>query len=211
MPARGAYAQLREARPVPDMARLRALTESRLLQSNPNGVLAPLFTGGSGFFLATGKVQVKSRDLRPALARNTSAAAMDQRAVSAERTSHRRRSSTRCQQVRWPESILAAMDPSPTAVRPARWGAPRSTRLYRHHPAHLDARVGIHHEAARLDNTVTGTLSVKPPLNSVAAIPTMMPITTINANPARGRRTFDFKYPPPSEPAYVADLAAVRV
>lgn len=47
-----------------DMTRLRALTEAGLLHPNPDGVLAPLFTGGSGFFLASDKVQVKYEMLR---------------------------------------------------------------------------------------------------------------------------------------------------
>jgi transposase len=49
---------------VSDMTRLRALTEAGLLHPNPDGVLAPLFTGGSGFFLASDKVQVKYEMLR---------------------------------------------------------------------------------------------------------------------------------------------------
>jgi transposase len=51
-------------RPVSDTTRLRALTEAGLLHPNPNEVLAPLFTGGSGFFLASDKVQVKYEMLR---------------------------------------------------------------------------------------------------------------------------------------------------
>ena len=62
-----AYAQLREVRPVSDMTQLRALTESGLLHPNPDAVLAPLFTGGSGFFLAADKVQVKYEMLRARL------------------------------------------------------------------------------------------------------------------------------------------------
>jgi transposase len=50
--------------PVSDTTRLRALTEAGLLHSNPDAVLAPLFTGGSGFFLASDKVQVKYEMLR---------------------------------------------------------------------------------------------------------------------------------------------------
>ena len=42
-----------------DTTRLRALTEAGLLHPNPDGVYAPLFTGGSAFFLASDKVQVK--------------------------------------------------------------------------------------------------------------------------------------------------------
>ena len=54
-------------RPVSDMTRLRALTEAGLLHPNPDAVLAPLFTGGSGFFLASDKVQVKYEMLRARL------------------------------------------------------------------------------------------------------------------------------------------------
>ena len=50
-----------------DMTRLRALTEAGLLHPNPDAVLAPLFTGGSGFFLASDKVQVKYEMLRARL------------------------------------------------------------------------------------------------------------------------------------------------
>jgi transposase len=64
---RGAYAQLREVRPVSDTTRLRALTEAGLLHPNPDWVLAPLFAGGSGFFLASDKVQVKYEMLRARL------------------------------------------------------------------------------------------------------------------------------------------------
>jgi len=49
---------------VSDTTRLRALTEAGLLHPNPNEVLAPLFTGGSRFFLASDKVQVKYEMLR---------------------------------------------------------------------------------------------------------------------------------------------------
>jgi transposase len=52
---------------VSDMTRLRALTEAGLLHPNPDGVLAPLFTGESGFFLASDKVQVKYEMLRARL------------------------------------------------------------------------------------------------------------------------------------------------
>ena len=62
----GAYAQLREVRPVSDTTRLRALTEAGLLHPNPDAVLAPLFAG-SGFFLASDKVQVKYEMLRARL------------------------------------------------------------------------------------------------------------------------------------------------
>ena len=47
-----------------DTTRLRALTAAGLLHANPNEVLAPLFTGGSRFFLASDKVQVKYEMLR---------------------------------------------------------------------------------------------------------------------------------------------------
>ena len=47
-----------------DTTRLRALTGAGLLHPNPNEVLAPLFTGGSRFFLASDKVQVKYEMLR---------------------------------------------------------------------------------------------------------------------------------------------------
>jgi hypothetical protein len=52
---------------VSDTTRLRALTEAGLLHPNPDGVLAPLFIGGSGFFLASDKVQVKYEMLRARL------------------------------------------------------------------------------------------------------------------------------------------------
>jgi transposase len=53
---------------VSDTTRLRALTEAGLLHPNPDSVLAPLFTtGGSGFFLASDKVQVKYEMLRARL------------------------------------------------------------------------------------------------------------------------------------------------
>ena len=51
-------------RSLSDTTRLRALTEAGLLHPNPDAVLAPLFTGGSGFFLASDKVQVKYEMLR---------------------------------------------------------------------------------------------------------------------------------------------------
>src|SRR4029079_1038664 len=54
-----ASAQSLEVGPVSDTTRLRALTEAGLLHPNPDGVYAPLFTDGSGFFLASDKVQVK--------------------------------------------------------------------------------------------------------------------------------------------------------
>ena len=49
-----------------DNTRLRALTEAGLLHPNPDAVLAPLFAG-SGFFLASDKVQVKYEMLRTRL------------------------------------------------------------------------------------------------------------------------------------------------
>jgi transposase len=49
---------------VSEVTRLRALTESGLVHPNPEGVYAPLFTGESGFFLASDKVQVKYEMLR---------------------------------------------------------------------------------------------------------------------------------------------------
>ena len=49
-----------------DTTRLRALTEAGLLHPNPDAVLAPLFAG-SGFFLASDKVQVKYEMLRARL------------------------------------------------------------------------------------------------------------------------------------------------
>jgi transposase len=52
---------------VSDTARLRALTEAGLLHPNPDGVFAPLFTSGLGFFLASDKVQVKYEMLRARL------------------------------------------------------------------------------------------------------------------------------------------------
>ena len=50
-----------------DATRLRALTEAGLVHPNPDGVVAPLFTGGSGFFLPSDKVQVKYEMLRARL------------------------------------------------------------------------------------------------------------------------------------------------
>ena len=47
-----------------ETTRLRALTEAGLLHPNPEAVVASLFTGGSGFFLASDKVQVKYEMLR---------------------------------------------------------------------------------------------------------------------------------------------------
>jgi transposase len=52
---------------VSDTTRLRALAEAGLLHPNPDAVVAPLFTGGSGFFLPTDKVQVKYEMLRARL------------------------------------------------------------------------------------------------------------------------------------------------
>ena len=54
-------------RPVSDTTRLRALTEAGLVHPNPDAVLAPLFIGGSDFFLASDKVQVKYEMLRARL------------------------------------------------------------------------------------------------------------------------------------------------
>ena len=54
-------------RSLSDTTRLRALTETGLLHPNPDAVLAPLFTSGSGFFLAADKVQVKYEMLRARL------------------------------------------------------------------------------------------------------------------------------------------------
>ena len=50
-----------------DTTRISGLTEAGLLHPNPDGVFAPLFTGGSGFFLASDKVQVKYEMLRARL------------------------------------------------------------------------------------------------------------------------------------------------
>ena len=50
--------------PVSETTRLRALAEVGLLHPNPEAVVASLFTGGSGFFLACDKVQVKYEMLR---------------------------------------------------------------------------------------------------------------------------------------------------
>ena len=50
-----------------DTTRLAALTEAGLVHPNPDAVFAPLFTGGSGFFLAADKVQVKYEMLRARL------------------------------------------------------------------------------------------------------------------------------------------------
>ncbi len=47
-----------------DTARLRALSGAGLLHPNPDAVVAPLFTGGLDFFLASDKVQVKYEMLR---------------------------------------------------------------------------------------------------------------------------------------------------
>jgi transposase len=45
-------------------SRLAALSETGLLHANPTAVRAPLFTAGTGFFLAEDKVQVKYEMLR---------------------------------------------------------------------------------------------------------------------------------------------------
>ena len=47
-----------------ETTRLRALAEVGLLHPHPEAVVASLFTGGSGFFLACDKVQVKYEMLR---------------------------------------------------------------------------------------------------------------------------------------------------
>ena len=47
-----------------ETTRLRALAEAGLLHPNPEAVVASLFTGGSGFFVASDKVQVKYEMLR---------------------------------------------------------------------------------------------------------------------------------------------------
>jgi len=49
---------------VSETTRLRALAAAGLLHPNPEAVVASLFTGGSGFFLASDKVQVKYEMLR---------------------------------------------------------------------------------------------------------------------------------------------------
>ena len=54
-------------RPLSDTTRLRELTQAGLVHPNPDAVFAPLFTGGSGFFLAADKVQVKYEMLRARL------------------------------------------------------------------------------------------------------------------------------------------------
>jgi transposase len=54
-------------RSLSDTTRLRTLTETGLLHPNPDAVLGPLFTSGSGFFLAADKVQVKYEMLRARL------------------------------------------------------------------------------------------------------------------------------------------------
>lgn len=50
-----------------DTTRIRALTEAGLLHPHHDGVFAPLFAGGSGFFLPADKVQVKYEMLRSRL------------------------------------------------------------------------------------------------------------------------------------------------
>ncbi|HYA51213.1 MAG TPA: helix-turn-helix domain-containing protein [Streptosporangiaceae bacterium] len=50
-----------------ETTRIRVLTEAGLVHPDPDAVLAPLFTGGSGFFLASDKVQVKYEMLRARL------------------------------------------------------------------------------------------------------------------------------------------------
>jgi len=49
---------------VSEASRLRVLTQAGLLHPHPEAVYAPLFTGGSEFFLASDKVQVKYEMLR---------------------------------------------------------------------------------------------------------------------------------------------------
>jgi transposase len=53
-----------EVTPVSETSRMRALTEAGLVHANPAAVRSPLFTGGSVFFLAADKVQVKYEMLR---------------------------------------------------------------------------------------------------------------------------------------------------
>jgi transposase len=50
-----------------DTTRLAALTQAGLLHPHPDGVFAPLFSDGSGFFLPADKVQVKYEMLRARL------------------------------------------------------------------------------------------------------------------------------------------------
>ena len=57
-----------------DTTRLRVLAEAGLLHPNPDAVFAPLFTDGSGFFLASDKVQVKYEMLRARLVEGVSVA-----------------------------------------------------------------------------------------------------------------------------------------
>ena len=57
-----------------DTTRLRVLSEAGLLHPNPDAVFAPLFTDGSGFFLASDKVQVKYEMLRARLVEGVSVA-----------------------------------------------------------------------------------------------------------------------------------------
>lgn len=54
-----------------EATRLRALAEAGLLHPNPQAVRAPLFAGGSAFFLASDKVQVKYEMLRAHLVEAT--------------------------------------------------------------------------------------------------------------------------------------------
>jgi transposase len=59
---------------VSDTTRLRVLSEAGLLHPNSDAVFAPLFTDGSGFFLASDKVQVKYEMLRARLVEGVSVA-----------------------------------------------------------------------------------------------------------------------------------------
>ena len=63
-----------------EQTRRQALAEAGLLHPNPRAVTAPLFTTGTGFFLAVDKVQVKYEMLR--------AHEVDGIAVSAAAASH---------------------------------------------------------------------------------------------------------------------------
>jgi transposase len=58
---------MREVRLLSDTTRLAALTQAGLLHPHPDGVFAPLFSDGSGFFLPADKVQVKYEMLRARL------------------------------------------------------------------------------------------------------------------------------------------------
>jgi transposase len=58
---------MREVRLLSDTTRLAALTQAGLLHPHPDGVFAPLFSDGTGFFLPADKVQVKYEMLRARL------------------------------------------------------------------------------------------------------------------------------------------------